>query len=135
MSRDCGPTIFSFSAATIAMSVLVLALTACATQRYGRLTPLSPGERASLTCEQIKDEIEKAEFFIADVKSQRSETTGAHVLGALGDFGIGNVMEGDAAEKSGNDRLNELKALQGTKGCTNTGATASPPPLSAGLGS
>jgi len=38
-------------------------------------------------------------------------------LGALGDFGIGNVMEGDAAEKSGNDRLNELKALQGAKSC------------------
>ena len=98
-------------------AVLALSLAACATQRYGRMTAVSPGEHASLSCEQIALEVEKANFFIADVKKQRSETSGAHVLGALGDFGIGNVMEGDAAEKSGTDRLNELKALQVAKGC------------------
>ena len=105
-------------------TVLALSLTACATQRYGRMTAVSPGERASLNCEQIALEIEKANFFIADVRQQRSETTGAHVLGALGDFGIGNVMEGDAAEKSGTDRLNDLTALQVGKGCKTTEAAA-----------
>ena len=97
--------------------VLMLSLTACATQRYGRATPVSPGERTALTCEQIALEIEKTEFFIADIQRQRRDTSGAHVLGFLGDFGIGNVMEGDAAELSGMERLAELKAMQSTKNC------------------
>jgi len=105
------------SAITCVAALAVLALAACATQRYGRATPVSPGERAALTCEQIALEIEKAEFFLADIRRQRSQTSGAHVLGALGDFGIGNVMEGDAAEASGVSRLNELRALQTQKGC------------------
>jgi hypothetical protein len=96
----------------------VILLSACATQRYGRATPVSPGESAALTCEQIALEIEKTEFFVADVQRQRSSTSGAHVLGALGDFGIGNVMEGDAAEESGMNRLRELRVLQHQKGCT-----------------
>ena len=110
---------FNFSPLALCtiLGVLVLSLSACATQRYGRMTPVSPGERASLDCGQIALEIEKANFFIADIQRQRSETTGAHVLGALGDFGIGNVMEGDAAEKSGTNRLHELKVLQGGKSC------------------
>ena len=96
----------------------LLLLSACATQRYGRATPVSPGERASLTCEQITLEVEKTEFFLADIQRQRSDTSGAHVLGALGDFGVGNVMEGDAAEASGVQRLSELRSLQSSKGCT-----------------
>ena len=100
------------------LAATVLSLSACATQRYGRATPVSPGERESLTCEQITLEIEKTEFFVADIQRQRSQTSGAHVLGALGDFGIGNVMEGDAAEASGNQRLSELRALQSQKDCS-----------------
>jgi hypothetical protein len=116
--------------------LIVLSLVACATQRYGRMTPVSPGERANLSCDQIALEIEKAEFFLADIRRQRSQTTGAHVLGALGDFGIGNVMEGDAAEKSGIDRLDQLKALERDKGCVSTGtASASPAPNPEGAGS
>ncbi len=100
------------------LGIAMLSLSACATQRYGRATPVSPGESATLTCEQIALEIEKTEFFVADVQRQRSSTSGAHVLGALGDFGIGNVMEGDAAEESGMNRLRELRVLQHQKGCT-----------------
>jgi hypothetical protein len=104
--------------------LLVLSLAACATQRYGRMTPVSPGERTNLNCEQVALEIEKAEFFLSDIRTQRSQTTGAHVLGALGDFGVGNVMEGDAAEKSGMDRLNQLKALERDNGCVTSRTTA-----------
>lgn len=97
--------------------VLTMSLMACATQRYGREAAVSPGERRSLTCEQLALEIEKTEFFIADVQRQRNDTSGAHVLGFLGDFGIGNVMEGDAAEASGMDRLSQLEELQSDKNC------------------
>ncbi len=98
-------------------SVLMLSLTACATQRYGREAPVSPGERSSLTCEQIVLEIEKSEFFVADIQRQRRDTSGAHVLGFPRDFGNGNVMERNAAELSGMERLSQLKALQSDKGC------------------
>lgn len=96
----------------------VLAVSACATQRYGRMTPVSPGEHSLLTCDQIALEIEKAEFFLSDVRRQRGKTTPAHVFGALGDFGIGNVMEGDAAEESGEQRLSDLRALKAQKNCS-----------------
>jgi hypothetical protein len=112
------PSILSRTVFFGVLAAIVLSLSACATQRYGRATPVSPGERKNLTCEQIALEIEKSEFFLADIRRQRSQTSGAHVLGALGDFGIGNVMEGDAAEASGVQRLNELKALQTQKGCS-----------------
>jgi hypothetical protein len=112
------PSILSRTALFGVLAATVLSLSACATQRYGRATPVSPGERAALTCEQIALEIEKTEFFLADIRRQRSQTSGAHVLGALGDFGIGNVMEGDAAEASGVQRLSELRALQIQKGCS-----------------
>ncbi len=87
------------------------------TQRYGRQTPVSPTERQLLSCSDLKIEIAKTEFFLEDVQRQRSDTSGAHVLGFLGDFGIGNVMEGDAAEASGRERLMQLKALEVGKGC------------------
>jgi len=95
-----------------------IVLTACSTKRYGRQTPLSPGERASLTCAEIDREIEKSTYFIEDIQRQRRELTGAHVLGFLGDFGIGNVMEGDAAEASGMERRDQLRALRSEKGCS-----------------
>lgn len=98
--------------------VLMISLTACATQRYGRQTPVSPGEISALTCEKVTLEIEKSEFFIADIQQQRRTTSGAHVLGFLGDFGIGNSLEGDAAEASGMERLKELKALRSQKNCS-----------------
>ena len=96
---------------------MMLFLAACATQRYGRAIPVSPVERETLSCEDIETEFQKTEFFVEDVQRQRSDTNAAHVLGFLGDFGIGNVLEGDAAEESGRNRLGELEALQAGKGC------------------
>lgn len=96
---------------------LVLALAACATQRYGRLSPLSEAEKQNLTCREISIEIAKAEEFIFQTKRARSDTSGMHVLGFLGDFGIGNVMEGNAAEMSGEVRLKDLKDLSTRRAC------------------
>lgn len=92
-------------------------LAGCATQRYGRLTPLSDAERAAMTCRDTQLEIVRAEAFLADIRKQRSTTSPAHVFGFMGDFGIGNVVEGDAAEASGAARLVELRALAQQKSC------------------
>jgi hypothetical protein len=96
---------------------LVLVVSACATQRYGRQTELSSIERQEFTCKDIRIEIAKSEEFLTSIRMQRRETSGAHVLGALGDFGIGNVMEGDSAELSGEKRLKQLKDLSADKKC------------------
>jgi len=101
----------------VALICIVLLSTSCATQRYGRATPVSDAERRLLDCKDIKLEIIQAEAFLENVRRQRSQTTGAHVLGALGDFGIGNVMEGDAAEESAVERIDQLRSLYTEKDC------------------
>ncbi|MDX2027747.1 MAG: hypothetical protein SFW62_03830 [Alphaproteobacteria bacterium] len=96
---------------------LLLTVTACATQRYGRVTEVSETEKQEYSCKDIHIEIAKADEFLSSVRMQRHDTSGAHVLGFMGDFGIGNVMEGDAAELSGEIRLKQLKDLSTKKKC------------------
>ena len=103
--------------AYILLIVTSFMATACATQRFGRETEVSATETKMLTCRDLEIEIAKTEEFLSSVRMQRADTNGAHVLGFLGDFGIGNVMEGDAAELSGEKRLKQLRALRTQKSC------------------
>jgi len=95
----------------------LIPLAACATQRYGREKPVSGTEKAEFTCNDIRKNLASTEEFLSDIRRQRAATNGAHVLGFLGDFGIGNAMEGDAAELSGENRLKELRDLKAQKRC------------------
>ncbi len=97
--------------------ILCVLAAACATQRFGRATPLSETEKREFTCRDIELDIARTQEFLNDVRMTRHDTNGAHVLGFLGDFGVGNVMEGDAAELSGEKRLKELNDLKVQKGC------------------
>lgn len=98
--------------------ILTLILTtSCATQRYGREQEVSSFEQSQLDCKQIALEINKTESFLGDLRIKRSETNVMHVAGFMGDFGIGNAMEGDAAQNSGEIRLKQLNDLKATKGC------------------
>lgn len=101
----------------ISAVLMVGIVSGCATQRYGREKSLSSFEKAEFTCRDIKKEIASTEAFLSDVRMARADTNGAHVLGFMGDFGIGNAMEGDAAELSGEKRLRELRDLQAMKRC------------------
>jgi hypothetical protein len=102
---------------TITSIILLATLTSCATQRYGREQDVSSYERSNLDCKQIELEIAKSESFLSDLRIKRSETNVMHVAGFLGDFGIGNAMEGDAAQNSGEMRLKQLKDLKNEKTC------------------
>lgn len=102
----------------IVLLAALLGLSACATQRYGRVTEVSAAEREMLECRDIRLEIARAEQFLSDIRIRRRDTSAAHVLGFLADFGIGNVMEGDAAELSGELRLRQLRDLSAQKTCT-----------------
>ena len=101
----------------IALTLITATLTSCATQRYGRADAVSSAEKAELNCKDIKLEISKAESFLSDLRIQRADTNVMHVAGFLGDFGIGNAMEGNAAEKSGELRLKQLNDLKVEKKC------------------
>lgn len=94
-----------------------LIIAGCATQRYGRQTEVSGTEKKYFTCKDINIEIAKTEEFLSTIRMQRADTSGAHVLGFLGDFGIGNVLEGDAAELSGEKRLKQLRDLKVERNC------------------
>ncbi len=107
----------------VGIVILSLSVVSCATQRYGRLQKVTPTESKVLTCEQIDLEIEKCNFFIKGTNDQDNEFTGEDVLGFLGDFGIGNSMEHNAAIKSATDRLTELSELKKEKNCVITSAS------------
>lgn len=100
----------------IAVLLAVLAVSACATKRYGRLQPLTATERAEYTCRDVKIEISKLDAFekqVADV----GKFDGKTVLGVMGDLGIGNGMEKRAALKTVRERRGQLSALSASKKC------------------
>lgn len=101
----------------VLLALCIIFVAGCTTQRYGRAQPLSEIEKKELTCREIKIEIGKTEEFLSDVQIQRSKVSGTHLIGAIGDFGIGNHLEGEEAELSGHMRLKELKNLQTQKEC------------------
>lgn len=93
-----------------------VALTGCATKRYGRATGLSPFEREAYTCREIEIELAKADALQAQITSG-AKIDLASIAGWLGDFGLGNAIERSTAEKSVTQRKNELLALKTAKGC------------------
>jgi len=102
--------------------LLALLLSACATKRYGRMQPLTEAEQQAYDCEDINLEIAKIEGFRLQIAGG-AKINFASVAGFLGDYGIGNAMEKNAAEKSATERMVELQALSAEKGCS------SPPPV------
>ncbi len=100
--------------------VLVLALccfvSACATKRYDRLQPVSDTEKRFYSCRDIEIELSKVDEARRQLV-EGSEINAASVAGFLGDFGIGNAMEKNEAEKSILQRELALKELRANKEC------------------
>ena len=74
-------------------------------------------------CRDTRIELAKSQEFIQSIRAQRSNTNAAHVFGFLGDFGIGNTMEGNAAEASGEIRARELQNLAVQENCQSLSAS------------
>lgn len=107
-----------------AVGCIALAVSGCATKRYGRLQPVSGAESSFYSCREIELEMAKVESFRNQV-SDGAKVNFASVAGFLGDWGIGNSMEKNAAEKSANERMVQLSGLKAAKGC---GYRAAPSP-------
>lgn len=99
--------------------VLVFACTAggCATKRYPIATNLGSAEASAMTCREIELELIRAE----EVRKQISDTAKVDwrsVAGFLGDYGIGNAMAKNDAEKAVNNRVTALNNARVQKNCT-----------------
>ncbi|MGU7838690.1 hypothetical protein ACV22V_04360 [Burkholderia sp. AW33-5] len=100
----------------LAALAALLVLAGCATKNYGRMGSLTDYERNTMSCREIDLEIARVDGFMSHVDKE-SEFDGRSVLSFLGDFGIGNVMEKDAAMKSASDRRQALDSLRSSKQC------------------
>lgn len=89
----------------------------CATKQYPQSPELSADEKSALSCENAKKEIIKQESVIAEI-NRTGGFDGKTVLGALGDFGIGNGMAKSSAYDKANKRMEQLKELRNQK-CKN----------------
>lgn len=96
----------------------VIALAGCATKNYGRLGTVTDYERTTMSCREIDLEIARVDGFLEHVDKE-SEFDGRSVLSFLGDFGIGNLMEKDAAIKSANERRRTLDSMRVADQCGN----------------
>ena len=97
-------------------AIVTTALAGCATKRHGRLSPLSQVEKEVYDCEQIRVELAKVEEFQKQM-AENSNINIASVGGFLGDFGLGNAMERNAASKSALKRQENLVQLQREREC------------------
>lgn len=101
----------------IFLVVLLFVFSGCATKNYGRQSLLTGFEKSQLSCREIDIEISKTIGFINDIEAE-SKFSGRRVLSFFGDFGIGNVVEKNAALDSAHKRLNDLQNLKAEKGCS-----------------
>lgn len=98
------------------ITVAALAVSGCATKRYGRLSGLSPTEVSSYTCRELKIEMAKVSQFVDDVDAERDVDLRA-AAAFLGDFTIGNQMERREALKSAKRRAADIEQAWNAKGC------------------
>lgn len=97
--------------------LIVILLSSCATERFGRQQSLTQIEKKELTCREILIEEAKAKEFLEKLYNEVIKFKATDVLAFLGDLGIGNVIEVYHAEKSGEKRLKEITELKKAKGC------------------
>jgi hypothetical protein len=101
----------------LVVAACCVALSACATKRYPIATELSAAEQAALSCREIELELVRAEAVRKQI-TDTAEMDWRSVAGFLGDYGIGNAMAKNDAEKSINNRVSALQAAKAAKGCT-----------------
>lgn len=103
-------------ASIAAIALMAVAVTGCATKRYGRLQPLTSYETLNYSCDLIHIELAKVDAFDRQVE-QQAKFSGMSVASFLGDFGIGNVIERNEAKKTSVERRAQLQGAYAAKRC------------------
>ncbi|WP_048968370.1 lipoprotein [Klebsiella pneumoniae] len=89
-------------------------ISGCATKQYPQAPSVTSEESAALDCAAIKQEIAKKHSIQNEIETT-GQFDGRTVLGALGDFGIGNGMAKSEARKKAQARLQQLESLKTIK--------------------
>ena len=100
----------------VAILVGILALGACATKRYPIATPLSSAETSQMTCRELNLEIIRAEQVQVQI-SNTAQMDWRSAAGFLGDYGIGNAMAKNDAEKAIRTRIVSIREAQAKSNC------------------
>jgi hypothetical protein len=85
-----------------------------------------------MSCREIELEQAKVRGFGQHIDKE-SEFDGRSVLAFLGDFGIGNAIEKEAAVDSAKQRYSQLESTAYERGCVATKPEPAPPPLRYGV--
>ena len=91
-----------------------LLLAGCATKQYPQAPAVTAEESAAFDCSAIKQEIAKTHSIQSEIE-KTGQFDGRTVLGALGDFGIGNGMAKSEARQKAQARLQQLESLKAIK--------------------
>lgn len=89
-------------------------ISGCATKQYPQAPSVTSEESAALDCAAIKQEIAKTHSIQNEIETT-GQFDGRTVLGALGDFGIGNGLAKSEARKKAQARLQQLESLKTIK--------------------
>jgi len=103
--------------ANIILLSAALFISACATQHYGRLQPVTVGEERNMTCQEIKLEISRAQAFLYQTKQHNDKLTTEDFTGIFASLGIGNILEYQEAMDLAKTRLHELQVIRETHHC------------------
>lgn len=96
----------------VAISAIVLV--GCATKQYPQASSVTSDESSTYDCQGVKQEIAKTKSIQNEIETT-GQFDGRTVMGALGDFGIGNGMAKTEARKKAQLRLNQLQELKKIK--------------------
>lgn len=101
----------------LAAAALVLtSVQGCATKTYERQDAAAAKDLAVMACYELDLELAKERDFIAYVNKD-SKFDAMDALAIVGDLGIGNVMERNAALEGAGKRIEQLQSLRAGKGC------------------
>jgi hypothetical protein len=104
----------AFTAAVFACASLGLG--ACATKRYPIATNIGASEQSMMSCHDLELELVRAEEVRLQI-SKTAKTDWRSVAGFLGDYGIGNAMAKNDAEKAINARVVAINDAKAEKKC------------------
>lgn len=101
----------------VLMGLSLVVLLGCATKNYGRQGVLTDLEKQTMSCREIQLEQAKVMGFSQHIDHE-SAFDGRDIFAFLGDLGIGNAIEKDAAVESAKQRYHQLESAAYEKGCT-----------------
>ncbi|EDA8844915.1 hypothetical protein A4M37_19205 [Salmonella enterica subsp. enterica serovar Typhimurium] len=99
------------------ISIAAVFISGCATKQYPQAPVVTSEESQAFDCSAVKQEIAKVRSIQNEIVAT-SQFDGRSILAFLGDFGIGNAIAHNEANKKANSRLQQLEALKAEK-CRN----------------